>query len=297
MIDISFINELQDELERSAVDLTAEVQSTIWTGLKTVRIGAEIAGEQLVSVIESERQYRHQVYYTELDGSAGGKVIDTTSDRYYGRIVEIGYPPGDKKRLHVHRIVTMPEIDPAWSGVGVPPHAGQHELIGLGIGETWSGKVGHDPVRIEARQLWNASVQPWDGMVAYLAPGWYWLGQRRLYYPGAELADLTAQQPSGVGYAKFCLIELDENLTVYYSYGPEFLEDAPPMSLSALVPEGTDQRFQVGAILLTEGMTQITFAYIWAGLAQWGQAAANALMAAVCNNNEVVCFNDEVVWL
>jgi len=284
-------------LKQFQTGLARQIGSQQWTDLRTVQLGALIGTEQRVRVPENDRQYQNQNYYTSLDGSEVGKVINTVADFRYGRRVVIGYPPGDKARLHVYRVNVAQEIEPSAPDFGVLPHAGQHELINAGFtGGAFSGKVGEDIPRLDIRQLWNAQAMPWSGLIAYLAPGWVPTLYGRKYWAGAELADLTAQIPAGVGMALFCLVEIDNSLAVSYTYGPQFVAGMPEKMLWDYVPAGHKDRYQAGVICLRHGMTRITWGHLWSGFRVHAPTVAQVLGQVPTYNGRVMVYNGRVVY-
>lgn len=273
------------------------VGATQWTGLVTVTLGALIGTEQRVRVPEDDRQYQNQCYYTSLDGAEVGKVINTVADFRYGRRVVIGYPPNDKARLHVYRMEVAQENEPSAPDFGVLPHAGQHEIHNAGFtGGAFSGKVGEDPIRVDLRMLWNAQIHMWSGLVAYLAPGWIPTTSGRQYWNGGELADLTAEIPSGVGYAKFCLVEINNSLTVSYIYGPEFVAALPEKVIWDYVPAGNKANYQAGVICLVNGMARITWGHIWSGFRAHAPTVAQVLGQVPTYNGRVTVYDGKVVY-
>jgi len=286
-----------DLIVRETHQLARLIGSQQWTGLVTVTLGAQIGTEQRVRVPDDDRQYQNQCYYTSLDGGEVGKVINTVADFRYGRRVVIGYPPNDKARLHVYRYEVANELEPSAPDFGVIPHAGQHEIINAGFtGGAYSGKVGEDPNRVDIRQLWLAQIFMWSGMIAYLAPGWIPTTSGRQYWNGGELADLTSEIPSGVGYAKFCLVEIDNSLAVSYIYGPEFVADLPEKVLWDYVPAGNKANYQAGVICLRYGMTRITWGHIWSGLRAHAPTVAQVLGQVPTYNANVTVYDGKVVY-
>lgn len=284
-------------LERQENLLADRVRGTNWSGLLTVTLGALIGTEQRVRVPEDDRQYQNQCYYTTLDGLEVGKVINAVTDFRYGRRVVIGYPPQDKGRLHVMRADVAQENEPSSPDFGVLPHASQHELHNLGYtGTKFTGKVGEDPLRLDLRQLYNAQIMPWSGMVGYLAPGWIPTLYGRKWWPGAELSDLTAQIPAGVGYSKFCRVEIDSDLTVSYIYGVEFVTNSPAKVLWDYVPAGNKSNYGAGVIGLTNGMTRITWGHLWSGLTVYSPTVAQVLGQVPTYNGRVTVYNGKVVY-
>ena len=284
-------------LERFQRGLARTIGSQQWTGLRTVQLGALIGTEQRVRVPEDDRQYQNQCYFTSLDGGEVGKVINTVADFRYGRRVVIGYPPNDKARLHVYRYEVAQENEPSAPDFGVLPHAGQHEIINAGYtGGAFSGKVGEDPPRIDLRTLYNAQVMPWSGMIGYLAPGWIPTTYGRKYWNGGELADLTSEIPAGVGYAKFCLVEVDSDLAVSYVYGPEFVQLLPEKVLWDYIPAGNKDKFHPTAICLVNGMTRITWGHLASGILIHSPTVAQALGQVPTYNGRVTVYNGRVVY-
>lgn len=256
------IDQLITDYEQQSAEL---VRSSQWTGLVVVMMGAAVGGVQRVAVPEADRIYPNQVYYTSLDGTQIGKAINVKAPNRYGRQIRIGYPPNDS-RLHVYDIATAYEADPAADEVGAANHGTQHSLRNLGWGESWSGKVGEDVVMVEARQMWNVTLQPYSGTVLYLPAGWVMFGSSGQFWPGGVLADQAVYVPVQAGRGRWVLVELDRDLTLHYTYGGLFDVALPASTITSYIPARDGNRFPCGAALLKQGVSTITWAYIMAGM-------------------------------
>lgn len=239
---------------------------TQWTGLRDAVLGKASGSTYIVDVEDAYRRYKGEVYYTSTDGTQIGTCIDLTSDHRAGRKVRIGYPP-DSTRLTVAYVIVDAQADPSTFDVGVAPHAMQHSVRNYGYRTgQYEGAVGNDIVIVDDRQIWNVNLQPWDAMIARLVHGWVTFGSTRIWYDGANLADLTDYIPVQAGFGRYVLIELDRDQAIQYTYGDVFNFHFPANPLASYVPATDANRYPIGAILLENGMMGITWANIRTGL-------------------------------
>ena len=265
MIPVDVLDELAD-LEAQHIAASA------WSEVQTARLGAVISNQQVVRVPETARQYPNQCYYTSLENDRIGRVINTVTPYRYGLHIKIGYPPGDRTRLHVMGLASDPMEDMSADEVGTVPHAMQHSLRAAGLFRKWEGKVGEDVVLIDARQMWNSSIQPWSGLTVYLTPGWVKLGSLMEYYPGEEY-DLSAYQPGGTGYdGCFVLLELDRDMVVHATAGPVFYYGAFSQSYTNYLPAPDGNRYQLGYVALESTFNSVTWFHVWTGMQQAAMA-------------------------
>jgi hypothetical protein len=186
--------------------------------------------------------------------------------------IKIGYPPGDRTRLHVMSLASDPSENLSVDEVGTVPHAMQHSLRAAGLFRNWQGKVGEDVLLLDARQMWNSNIQPWAGMTVYLTPGWIMLGSLMQYFSGVEY-DMTAYQPGGTGYdGRFVLLELDRDLSVIATGGPVFYYGSGHSPYTDYLPAPDGNRYQLGYVALESTQDTLTWFNVWTGMQQAAMA-------------------------
>lgn len=259
-LDQDFADEVTD-FERQ------NVENQSWTKTRKVRLGVIINGSEIVRVPAADAEYQSENYFTEIDNSGYGICINERVGEDYGRIVQIGYPPDDKERIHVQKNILEPQNNPVVQEAGAQDHASQHSLSRIAHdGITTSGKVGSDIVWIDDRQLWNLAIHPHSGLQARLVPGWVSFYGKPVYVPDTILDDQTSNVPSGSGKAAYVLVEVDSALNITYTKGSEFNYLMPGASgFSQYVPTGADNTLK-RAVLLRNGDTKFTYAHMWPGM-------------------------------
>lgn len=264
------LQQYEQELQR----LQAE---QIWTDIQEVILGQVQGNGIVVPVPADQRKTINEVYYRSLDGTQSGTCIDTRSDQRANRHVKVGYPPGET-RLHVYDVVVTPDVDPVANEIGVSPHAEQHSLRNLGYAPgNYQGKVGQDPSIIDARQLWDLSLQPWSGMVAHIPRGWYQFGSVLHWWPGYNVQDMTAYVPVIPGMGRHVLIEITREFGVSAKFGAPF--QFQYATLTDYLPAKDANHYFVGYLLLVYGMDEITWAHIRGGGAYTAQPDVPQLIA------------------
>lgn len=261
-----------DVLDELAAIEADHIAATAWSEVQTAMLGATISNQQIVKVPDTARQYPNQCYYTSLEGDRIGKVINTVAPYRYGLHVKIGYPPGDRTRMHVMSLASDPSENRSADEVGTVPHAMQHSLRAAGLFRNWDGKVGEDVVLFDARQAWNTNIQPWTGLTIYLTPGWVKFGGYMEYFPGEEY-DLSAYQPGGTAYdGRFVLLELDRDMTVHATAGPVFYYGPAHAPYTDYLPAPDGNHFQLGYVALEATFDAVTWMHIWTGMQQSAMA-------------------------
>ncbi len=259
--------EIDDDLiDQASSDLNLAIKSGQWLDTREVKLGAPVGvnGALTVSLSEDDSQFPYEVWFTEIDDSWFSSAINTVAQPSPGTHVELGRPPKDPLNWYVRELSFTPE-QPASAFSGTSPHAGSHNLIGVGpTGDSEnivSGVAGNDPITIGDRGLWSLGIMQVASMSIRIGNGSFNAGGVRVEFAGWDSPDWTGDIPATPGKAFWRLLEINNQGVVSYTDSSEFtkaLSDA-----LTLIPAGKpDTHYQCGAVFFENGMTVISWNYI-----------------------------------